>query len=76
MFPLLFFIPVFVTLFLGVAFLSFSEASPVFKLAGVAFFAAAVYLQFFSRFALAGMLIQVALALSLALWRKMEAGST
>ena len=76
MFPLLFFIPVFVTLFLGVAFLFFSEASPVFKLAGVAFFAAAVYLQFFSRFALEGMLIQVALALSLALWRKMEAGST
>ena len=76
MFPLLFFIPVFVTLFLGVAFLFFGEASPGFKLAGVVIFAAAVYLQFFSRFALAGMLIQVALAFSLALWRKIDAGST
>ena len=75
MFPLLFFIPVFVTFFLGVAFLFFGSASPAFKLAGVVVFAVAVYLQFFSRFALAGLLIQVALAFSLALWRKMESGS-
>jgi hypothetical protein len=75
MFPLLFFIPVFVTLFLGVAFLFLGSASPGFKLAGVVVFAVAVYLQFFSRFDLAGLLIQVALALSLVLWRRMDAGS-
>jgi len=75
MFPLLFFIPVFVSLFLGVAFLFLGSASPGFKLAGVVIFAVAVYLQFFSRFDLAGLLIQVALALSLVLWRRMDAGS-
>ena len=76
MFPLLFFIPVFVTLLLGLAFLFFGSVGPAFKLGGIAVFAAAVYLQFFSRFALAGLLIQVALAFSLALWRKMDAEST
>jgi len=72
MFPLLFFIPVFVTLSLGVAFLFFGSAGPAFKLAAVLVFALAVYLQFFSRFDLTGLLIQIALALSLALWRKMD----
>ena len=75
MFQLLFFIPVFVTLFLGVAFLFFGSAGPAIKLAGVVCFAVAVYLQFFSRFHLAGLLIQIALAFSLALWRKMDSGS-
>ncbi len=75
MFPLLFLIPVFVTLFLGVAFLFFGSASPGIKLAGVVAFAVAVYLQFFSRFDLAGLLIQIALAFSLALWRKMDTES-
>lgn len=75
MFPLLFFIPVFVTLFLGVPFLFFGSASSGIKLVGVVAFAVAVYLQFFSRFDLTGLLIQVALAFSLALWRKMDTES-
>lgn len=76
MFPLLFLIPVFVTFSLGLAFLFFGSAGPAFKLGGIVAFAAAVYLQFFSRFALTGLLIQVALALSLVLWRKMDSEST
>jgi len=74
MFPILFFIPVLVSFSLGVAFLVFGSARPGFKLAGVLVFGTAVYLQFFSRFALVGLLIQVALAVSLALWRKFDAG--
>ena len=69
------FIPVFVTIVLGLVFLALGSASPGFKLAGVVVFAVAVYLQFFSRFGLAGLLIQIALAFSLALWRKMDSGS-
>ena len=73
---ILLFVPVFVTLVLGLVFLFLGSASPGFKLAGVVVFAVAVYLQFFSRFSLAGMLIQIALAVSLALWHRMDSGST
>jgi len=68
---LLVFVPVLVTLVLGIAFLAMSESSPVLKLAGPVVFAVAVYLQFFSRFSLTGMLIQIALAISLTFWRRM-----
>jgi len=71
---LLVFVPAIVTLVLGIPFLAMSETSPVLKLAGVVIFAVAVYLQFFSRFGLAGMLIQIALAISLTLWRRMGSG--
>ncbi len=67
---LLFLVPVFVTLVLGLVFLFLGSASPGFKLTGVVVFAGAVYLQFVSRFSLTGLLIQIALAFSLALWRK------
>jgi len=71
---LLFLIPVFVTLVLGLVFVALGSASPAFKLFGIGVFFLAVYLQFFSRFVLAGLLIQIALALSLTLWRRMDAG--
>ena len=70
-----FFIPVFFSLVLGVTYLFFGTGSLGLKLAGVVVFAVAVYLQFFSRFFLTGLLIQVGLAFSLALWRKMDSGS-
>ena len=75
MFPLLFLIPVFVSLFLGVAYVRLGSAGPGIKLAGILVFAIAVYLQFSSRFALAGLLIQIALALSLVLRRRMDTQS-
>jgi hypothetical protein len=71
---LLFLIPLFVTLVLGLVFVTLGSASPAFKLFGIGVFVLAVYLQFFSRFVLAGLLIQVALAFSLALWRRMDTG--
>ena len=76
MIPFLLLIPVFVTLVLGTVFLFLGSANPGFKLACVVVFAVAVDLQFFSRFNLAGLLIQIALALSLAIWRKADLGST
>ena len=76
MIPFLLLIPVFVTLVLGTVFLFLGSANPGFKLACVAVFAVAVYLQFFSRLSLAGLLIQIALALSLAIWRRTDLGST
>ena len=42
-----------------------------FKIAGVAVFVVAAYLQFFTSHSLLGMLVQVALALILALWWRM-----
>lgn len=68
-------VPVLATLVFGTVYLTMGAAAPVYKLGGVLIFAAAVYLQFFSRFALAGLLIQVGLALSLALWRRFDASA-
>jgi hypothetical protein len=65
-------IPVFVTIVLGPVFVFESSASRGVKLIGASVFALAVYLQFFSRFGLAGMLIQIGLALTLALWRRLD----
>ncbi len=72
---LLVYIPGLVTVVLGIPFLFLSSARPAIKLAGVLVFAAAVYLQFFGRHNLAGLLIQIGLAVSLALWRRMDTGS-
>ena len=75
MIPFLMLIPFFVTLVLGCVYLLMGSAGPGFKLTGIVVFGLAVYFQFFSRFALAGMLLQVVLAFSLTLWHKMESGS-
>jgi len=65
-------IPILVTIVLGPVFLFEGSANRGIKLIGVLVFALAAYLQFFSRFDLAGMLIQVVLALGLALWRRFD----
>ena len=72
MLPFLAWIPVGTSLVLGVVFLVSTEGQPLPKIIGIAIFALAVYLQFFSRLTLAGLLLQIALALSLALWRRVS----
>ena len=73
MLPFIFWIPTGVTLILGVVFLFFGSVGRRFKILGAVAFALAVYLQFFSGFPLVGLLLQVALALSLVLWRRLDA---
>jgi hypothetical protein len=69
----LYFVPVVVTAVLGPIWLLTSPARAGIKVVGVALFGVAVYLQFFSRHVLAGLLLQVAIAFSLAMWRKVGA---
>jgi hypothetical protein len=64
-------IPVATSLVLGVVFLYQGETRPLTKILGVAVFAVAVCLQFFTRHALAGLLLQGAIALCLAVWWRM-----
>ena len=73
MFGLLPFVPVATSLILGIVYLAAGDASAARKLSGTGVFLVAVYLQFFSLHALAGMLLQLALALGLAVWRKANA---
>ena len=73
MFGLLPFVPVATSLILGMVYLVAGEARITPKLSGAVVFLVAVYLQFFSRHGLAGMLLQLALALGLAVWRKANA---
>jgi len=65
-------IPICVTLVLGPVFLFEGSASRGIKWIGLSVFVLAAYLQFFSRLSLAGLLIQIALALALALWRRFD----
>ncbi len=67
---LLGFVPVLTSLVLGVIYLTTGDGSPVVKGAGVVVFALGVYLQFFSRQMLAGVLVLVCLALALEFWRR------
>jgi hypothetical protein len=70
MLPLLVWVPVVTSLVLGVVYLFLGDADPRVKVLVVVVFVAAVYLQFFSRHALAGMLLQIALAFYLVLWKR------
>jgi hypothetical protein len=63
-----FWFPAAVSLVLGIVYLIYGEGRSVTKLVGAAVFGVAVYLQFFSRYSLAGLLLQVALGVCLALW--------
>jgi hypothetical protein len=72
MIALLLFVPAFTSLVLGAVYLVLGEGRPALKVLGVAVFGAAVYLQFFSRHALAGLLLQIALAFFLALWKRLN----
>lgn len=68
-------VPVGTSLVLGAVWLAFGESPPGRKLIGVAVFLVAVYLQFFTRFSLIGMLLQIVIALALAAWRKMDSAT-
>ena len=72
MLPFLVVIPVATSLILGIRYVFQGDGPPATKIVGTAVFGAALYLQFFSRHALFGLLLQVVLAFSLALWRKMD----
>ncbi len=73
MIDLLGWVPVITSLVLGLVYLWWGDAGPPLKILGVMVFFAAVYLQFFSRHSLVGLLLQAALALLLAMWRRLDA---
>ena len=70
LFPL---VPVATSLILGIVYVAAGDASLARKLTVTSVFLAAVYLQFFTLHGIAGMFLQIALALGLAVWRKANA---
>ena len=73
MLPFLDLIPVATPLILGIAYVFHGDGPPATKIVGAVAFGAALYLQFFSRHTLFGLLLQIALALALVLWRRVDA---
>ena len=67
---LLFLAPALASLILGIVFVIFGDARPALKVAGAVVFVIALYVQFETRFMLAGLLLQSALALCLAIWKR------
>ena len=65
------YVPIFASFVLGVLYLWAGDASTVTKVIGAVVFLTAAYLQFFSPYMVAGVLLQVALALTLEFWRRM-----
>ncbi len=63
-------VPVLVSAVLGGLYLALSDGAPTTKIIGSGVFLTAAYLQFFSAYALAGILLQAALAFSLEMWRR------
>ena len=72
MLPLLVMVPVGTSVVFGILWLALGESPRGRKVLGVAVFLVAIYLQFFSRFALIGLLLQIVIALVLAGWRRMD----
>ena len=72
MLPFLSLMPVATSLILGIVYLFHGDGPPAVKIAGTVVFGTALYLQFFSSHALFGLLLQIAVALALALWRRVE----
>lgn len=70
--PLLFLVPAAVSLALGIVFVVLGEARGALKGVVVVVFGLAAWLQFATRHELAGMLLQIALALYLALWMRLQ----
>ena len=68
----LFLVPVFTSVIVGTVFVVQGAARPRTKWAAFAVFVLAAYLQFFTRHALAGLLLQIGLALTLLLWRRFD----
>jgi hypothetical protein len=72
--PFLFLVPVFTSVVFGVVFVLLGDVRARTKGLVLGVFVIAAYLQFFSRFVLAGMLVQIGLALTLVLWRRFDSG--
>ena len=70
--PLLNLVPVVASMVLGVMYLFLGRAGPALKIVGTIVFVAAFYLQFFSSHTLVGLLFQVGLGLSLAIWQRVS----
>lgn len=64
------YVPIFASFVLGVIYLWAGDGSTVTKAVGAGVFLIAAYLQFFSPYMVAGVLLQVALALTLEFWRR------
>lgn len=73
MLPFLVLLPVATSLILGIVYVFHGDGLPAIKIVGTVVFGSALYLQFFSRHSLFGLLLQIALAVSLALWRRVDA---
>ena len=71
--PVLAWVPVGTSLILGMMYLHLGEARFEVKFLGTLIFVAASYFQFFSSHSLAGLLLQVGLALCLAMWHRVSA---
>lgn len=69
---LLGFVPILASATLGLIYLWMGEGSPLRNGAGIAIFLLAAYLQFFSPYLVAGLLIQASLALTMEFWRRMQ----
>ncbi len=69
---LLGFVPILASATLGHIYLGMGEGSATRKGAGIAIFLLAAYLQFFSPYLVAGLLLQALLALTLEFWRRMH----
>ena len=65
------YVPIFASFVIGLQYLWAGEGSTPTKVIGVALFLTAAYLQFFSPYMMAGVLLQVALAFTLEIWRRM-----
>ena len=65
------YVPIFASLVLGALYLWAGDGSTVTKVIGATVFLTAGYLQFFSPYMVAGVLLQVALAFTLEMWRRL-----
>ena len=70
MYSLLSLVPVFASFILGLTYLVLGEGGRGLKVLLCVVFASAAYLQFATHYVLVGVLLQAALALVLAIWRK------
>ncbi|HUR21994.1 MAG TPA: hypothetical protein VMZ90_14355 [Vicinamibacterales bacterium] len=65
------YVPIFASFVLGILYLWAGDGGTATKATGAAVFLTAAYLQFFSPYLVAGVLLQVALAFTLEMWRRM-----
>jgi hypothetical protein len=72
MMELLGYVPILASAVLGILYLWTGEGGAVTRAIGVAVFVTAAYLQLFSPYLVAGILLQVVLALTLELWRRLQ----